>query len=303
VTPLPQPHPAIRLEQDGPVVTVTLCDPDHLNAQVPSMWLALADIAHGLADDVRVVVLAAEGKAFSAGAEFKQGGGEDASRNTADFYGHALRLFRTAKPIVAAVQGAAVGAGLGLALVADFRVTCNEARFSANFNRLGFHPGFGLSLTLPRLVGEQQAALKNPVEGDQGRAAAQPHRQGRKFAFLHRIDRDVLGGRTPEQGGGAGRAHEGAERDVSPIVDEGILHHVLAPVGGHRANGEIEVVAGRDLATHLGRLGLYRNLRSTDDAATFKNINDIFDLLRRRFCWFLLEDIEHESKPRTADEA
>ena len=58
-----------------------------------------------------------------------------------------------------AVHGAAVGGGLGLALVADFRVTCQEARFSANFNRLGFHPGFGLTATLPRLVGAQQAAL------------------------------------------------------------------------------------------------------------------------------------------------
>ena len=44
-------------------------------------------------------------------------------------------------------------------MVADFRVTCAEARFSANFNRLGFHPGFGLTATLPRLVGVQQAAL------------------------------------------------------------------------------------------------------------------------------------------------
>ena len=57
------------------------------------------------------------------------------------------------------MHGAAVGGGLGLALVADFRVTCQEARFSANFNRLGFHPGFGLTATLPRLVGAQQAAL------------------------------------------------------------------------------------------------------------------------------------------------
>ena len=57
------------------------------------------------------------------------------------------------------MHGAAVGGGLGLALVPDFRVTCQEARFSANFNRLGFHPGFGLTATLPRLVGAQQAAL------------------------------------------------------------------------------------------------------------------------------------------------
>ena len=71
----------------------------------------------------------------------------------------AVRLFRTAKPMVGAIHGAAVGGGLGLALVPDLRVTCREARFSANFNRLGFHPGFGLSVTLPRLIGVQQAAL------------------------------------------------------------------------------------------------------------------------------------------------
>ena len=56
-------------------------------------------------------------------------------------------------------DGAAVGAGLGLALVADFRVAAPEARFAANFVKLGFHPGFGLTATLPRLIGEQQAAL------------------------------------------------------------------------------------------------------------------------------------------------
>ncbi len=70
-----------------------------------------------------------------------------------------MRLFRCETPVVAAVQGSAVGAGLGLALVADFRVASPETRFVANFNRLGFHPGFGLSVTLPRLVGLQQAAL------------------------------------------------------------------------------------------------------------------------------------------------
>jgi enoyl-CoA hydratase/carnithine racemase len=59
---------------------------------------------------------------------------------------------------VAAVQGAAIGAGLGLALVADFRVAAPEARFAANFTKLGFHPGFGLTHTLPRLVGERHAA-------------------------------------------------------------------------------------------------------------------------------------------------
>ena len=68
-------------------------------------------------------------------------------------------MFACRKPVVAAVQGPAIGGGLGVALVADFRVTCAEAKFSANFNRLGFHPGFGLSATLPRLVGVQKAAM------------------------------------------------------------------------------------------------------------------------------------------------
>ena len=57
------------------------------------------------------------------------------------------------------MHGPAVGGGLGLSLVADFRVTCAEARFSANFTRLGFHPGFALTYTLPRLIGVQKAAL------------------------------------------------------------------------------------------------------------------------------------------------
>jgi enoyl-CoA hydratase/carnithine racemase len=73
-------------------------------------------------------------------------------------YAAAVRIFRTQTPVVAAVQGAAIGGGLGLALSADFRVAAPEARFSANFARLGFHHGFGLSVTLPRLVGEQAAA-------------------------------------------------------------------------------------------------------------------------------------------------
>ena len=71
----------------------------------------------------------------------------------------ALRIFRTKKPIVAAIQGSAIGGGLGLALAADFRVASESARMSANFVSLGIHPGFGLSVTLPRVVGPQKAAL------------------------------------------------------------------------------------------------------------------------------------------------
>jgi len=105
----------------------------------------------------RAIVLASEGRHFCAGADFS-----GRSRVTEDdsgrhLYDEAVRLFSTRTPVVAAIQGAAVGGGLGLALMPDFRIACAEARFSANFARLGFHQGFGLSVTLPRLVGQQLA--------------------------------------------------------------------------------------------------------------------------------------------------
>jgi enoyl-CoA hydratase/carnithine racemase len=118
----------------------------------------LADVLDGLAaeDDVtRAVVLCSEGRHFCAGANFGTGGRGE--RDAVTLYQQAVRIFRQPLPIVAAVQGAAVGGGLGLALAADFRVASPEARFSANFALLGFHQGFGLSVTLPRVVGPQAA--------------------------------------------------------------------------------------------------------------------------------------------------
>jgi 2-(1,2-epoxy-1,2-dihydrophenyl)acetyl-CoA isomerase len=104
----------------------------------------------------RVIVLCSEGKHFCAGANL--GRSSSPAEEPRALYREALRLFAAATPVVAAVQGAAVGGGLGLALSADFRVASPSSRFSANFARLGFHHGFALSVTLPALAG-QQAAL------------------------------------------------------------------------------------------------------------------------------------------------
>ena len=121
------------------------------------MISALADALEELDrnDECRCVVLTAEGKNFCAGADFS---GNASPYSTADLYNAATRLFCTNKPFVAAVNGAAIGGGLGLALSADFRVASPESKFSANFAQLGFHHGFGLTVTLPRLVGEQKAS-------------------------------------------------------------------------------------------------------------------------------------------------
>ena len=130
--------------------------------------------------DCRALVLAAQGKAFCAGANFGDGDSDGGALlsgprpGAAHIYIEGNRLFRTKKPIVAAVHGAAVGGGLGLAMVADFRVTCAEARFCANFTRLGFHPGFGLTVTLPAVIGPTKAALmfytSRRVRGDEAHA-------------------------------------------------------------------------------------------------------------------------------------
>jgi enoyl-CoA hydratase/carnithine racemase len=110
---------------------------------------------------LRSVVLASAGKAFCAGADLASpsGVGGAGMEGINPLYVEAVRLFSTKKPIVAAIQGAAVGAGLGLALVADFRIAAPEARFASNFVKLGFHPGFGITHTLPLVIGPQRAAL------------------------------------------------------------------------------------------------------------------------------------------------
>src|SRR5258705_3322055 len=121
--------------------------------------------------EIRSSVVPAEGKAFCAGhnssdparqeqeAREAKGDPADSLGPINSLYLHAVRIFRAKKPIVAAVHGAAIGGGLGLAVSADFRLTCPEESFAENFTKLGFHPGFGLTTTLPELVGKNNAEL------------------------------------------------------------------------------------------------------------------------------------------------
>jgi len=155
----------IAVRDVGHVTEIVFSNPPNNHANV-ALLRQLGETLLGLDEqpDCRAIVLASEGKAFCAGADLandKAGGGVGGSGDdpVREFYDQALQIYAAKKPIVAAIQGAAVGAGLGLAVAADFRVAAPEARFVANFTRLAFHPGFALSTTLPRLLGPQKAAL------------------------------------------------------------------------------------------------------------------------------------------------
>jgi enoyl-CoA hydratase/carnithine racemase len=147
--------PAVTVELDAHVATVEIHRPPHNWFDIAVMT-ELADAVLGLdaEPECRAVVLCSEGRNFCAGADLK---GSDLLDATTTLYEQAARLFSNRKPVVAAVQGAAVGGGLGLALAADFRVASPETRFTCNFAKLGFHQGFGVSVTLPAVVGQQRA--------------------------------------------------------------------------------------------------------------------------------------------------
>ena len=152
----------VRVAVDGHVAIVTI-------DRAPNNHLS-ADLTRDLADaleaidretDLRASVIQSEGRHFCAGADLvgSDGVGAAGMAGIKTLYGHAIRLFAVTKPMVAAIQGGAIGAGLGLALAADFRVAAVDARFAANFVTLGFHPGLGMSCTLPRLIGPTRAEL------------------------------------------------------------------------------------------------------------------------------------------------
>jgi enoyl-CoA hydratase/carnithine racemase len=158
---------SVRVEiRDDRVAVIEMRRPPH-NFLTPQLVEGIADALESFDEDpaVRAAVLAAEGRSFCAGANLGGGGEREddvrptATSVTARLYEGAARLCDVATPFVAAIHGPAIGGGLGLALTAPLRVTCEEARFSANFVKLGIHHGFGLSVTLPHLVGPSRAAL------------------------------------------------------------------------------------------------------------------------------------------------
>jgi 2-(1,2-epoxy-1,2-dihydrophenyl)acetyl-CoA isomerase len=228
-------NPEVTVEQvDEHVVVVEVHRPPNNFFDVPLLE-AIATAYEALDDDARIraIVLAAEGKHFCAGADFtgRSGAGEvSADAGARALYTAAVRLFTTAKPVVAAVQGAAIGGGLGLAMSADFRVGTPRTRFAANFSRLGFHQGFGLSMTLPRAIGPQRAAellmTGNSIDGSEA------HRIGLADRL---VEEDALRERAVGFAGELARAAPLAVASIRATLRRGLAGEVTAAADHERA--------------------------------------------------------------------
>lgn len=169
-----QPHPMLRVDQSGPVLTITLDRPERRNSQAPSLWSALAEIGAGLSPTVRVVVIRAEGPSFSAGLDramlTPQGAPGEPSilALAAGAKGHledAIEQFQRGFAIwarvpaitIAAVQGHAIGAGFQLALACDLRVVADDVAFAMRETSLGLAPDLAGTSPLVRAVGYARA--------------------------------------------------------------------------------------------------------------------------------------------------
>ncbi len=173
MTTQPTAEELILESHENGITTLTFNDPEHLNAMTRSMGEAFADRIASLAgrDDLRAVVLTGAGRAFSAGGDFtmltqladdgraRPGIARRPIRDTMNsFYKLFLSVRQLPCPTLAALNGAAIGAGFCVSLACDIRVVADDARLGLNFTKLGVHPGMAATWTLPRLVGPALAA-------------------------------------------------------------------------------------------------------------------------------------------------
>lgn len=174
MTDASNPHPHLTVAREGALVTVTLDYPGRRNAQTPSLWAALADVATTLDPEVRVVVLRAEGPSFSAGLDrgmltpdglpgepdmlaMARDSAEDAAVAIEPFQRGFSAWADVPAVVVAAVQGHAIGAGFQLALAADLRIVAEDVQLAMRETSLGLVPDLAGTTPLVSLVGIARA--------------------------------------------------------------------------------------------------------------------------------------------------
>ena len=172
----PTAYQTIRYEKSDGITTITLNRPEVLNAFNEKMGQELLDALRNAErdEDVRCVVITGSGRAFSAGEDIQELKGQYERRENPRLGERLLhkynpiirRIRRMEKPVIAAVNGVAAGAGAGIAYSCDMRVASDKARFLQAFVKIGLAPDSGTSFFLPRLVGFAKA-LEVSLTGDE----------------------------------------------------------------------------------------------------------------------------------------
>jgi enoyl-CoA hydratase/carnithine racemase len=154
---------AVRYHTEDTIGVITLNRPDNSNSMTPELLDAFtaASAAARRAPSIRALVITGTGICFSRGADFKatlqrESGGAPHERSYA-MYVPFLSVLDIEVPVIAALNGHTVGGGFGLALVCDVRIGARDAKYGANFVRIGLAPGMAISYLLPRLVGIARA--------------------------------------------------------------------------------------------------------------------------------------------------
>lgn len=180
------PEESILTSREGGVLTLTLNRPEAFNSFTRPMAAALQQELDRAAGDesIRCVVLTGTGKAFCAGQDLKEVTAEDApplEDIVGGTYNRTVRMLRALeKPVIAAVNGVAAGAGANIALACDLCIAAEGARFIQAFSRIGLIPDSGGTWMLPRIIGLQRATalafLGTPVEASEAAAMGMIHR-------------------------------------------------------------------------------------------------------------------------------
>ena len=158
-------QPPIVYSREGHIGLLELNRPEGRNAMTPELLDAFAEALPAVRDDrgLRALIITGRGSCFSAGADFNAGvqrGGEDRLPHERSYgmYEPFLGVLDLDVPVIGALNGHAVGGGFGLSLLTDIRIGNREAKYGANFARIGLHSGLGISYLLPRLVGISKAS-------------------------------------------------------------------------------------------------------------------------------------------------
>ncbi|HEX4655443.1 MAG TPA: crotonase/enoyl-CoA hydratase family protein [Mycobacteriales bacterium] len=205
----------IRYDADDRIATITLHRPDKLNAFTPIMKREMLDaLGHADSDDdVRVVIVTGSGRAFCAGADLSAGGdtfdykrrGGTAAEAPRDGGGEvSLRVFEMRKPVIAAINGSAVGVGITMTLPMDIRLVADTAKLGFVFARRGVVPEAASSWFLPRIVGPSQAAewlftgrVFDAAEALAGGLVRSVHPAGDVLAVARELAREIADNAAP----------------------------------------------------------------------------------------------------------